>query len=150
MREGHNPYKVRGGKIKRKVRMIAVTSDPMEVINMRTGEVKTATPFMGRRVFKDQTDFIKVYNPDAMGKMSDRALKVFLYGMREMGFDGRFLLRTDECSAMVGLKKSSIMRGVQDLLEMNAISRHQKGVYWINPNIAFRGNRDDLLEENAI
>lgn len=145
-----NPYIVVGSRVKRKVRLIAVTDDPIEVLNRRTGEVKTATPFVGNRTYTDKSEFAKVYDVGSMMRMGGCALKVFLYGVYKMGYDGKFVLEIDECAGLCGISHRSVSRGLRDLIGMDAVRKDKKGVYWINPNIAYRGNRDELLDENNI
>ena len=55
-----SPYRVTGGRVKKRVRLVAVTDNPIDVINKTTGEVKTATPYVGNRAWRDISSFIKV------------------------------------------------------------------------------------------
>lgn len=134
------------GKVKRRVRLIAVTKDAMEVVNTTTGEVKAATPYVGNRAWRDVSPFVKVFDTEALLKLGMTEVKVFFYLLEIMDFNGRAYFEEDEFSALTGLGKRSAYYGLKGLVEKDFIRRDGGGAYWVNPNIAFRGNRDELMQ----
>lgn len=146
MKELYNPYTVRNTKVKRRVRMVAVNKNPLEVVNTVTGEVTLASPYVGKRQYRDIGEFIKVYNPLMMMRMSKEEYRVFMYALYKLDFSGLFLFDTDDCVEITGMSRSGVFRGLKGLLEKDSVRKDKRGAYWINPNIAFRGSRDELLE----
>ena len=146
MKEVENPYIVQPEKVKKRVRMIAVPKNPMDIVNTVTGEVERAMPIVGKRAWRDISSFVKIFDVKELIRMRSDEVRVFLYCMEVLDFDGKFLVDIDECKRMTGLCRSSIYRGIEKLTERDAIRRDGGGRYWINPNIAYRGSRDELME----
>jgi hypothetical protein len=63
-----------------------------------------------------------------------------------LDFDGRFVFDGSDCVEQMGFKNSrSAYYGLRGLVEKDFVRRDKKGAYWVNPNIAYRGSRDELL-----
>lgn len=146
MKEVENPYIVQPEKVKKRVRMIAVPKNPMDIVNTVTGEVERAMPIVGKRAWRDISSFVKIFDVKALICMKSDEVRVFLYCMEVLDFDGKFLVDIEKCKKMTGLCRSSIYRGLERLTEKDAIRRDGGGRYWINPNIAYRGSRDELMD----
>ena len=140
-----NPYKVESPTLKKRTRMVAVTENPLEIVNKETGEVTSIIPSVGKKSVRDVTEFIKVYNPAALMNLKPCEMKVLLYIMSVLRFGGEFSFECTECMKRTGMKKSSVYNGIVGLEDRDYIRRDENGKYWINPNIAYRGNRDELL-----
>lgn len=142
-----SPYRVQASKLKRRVRMVAVTTNPIDVVNKTTGEVMTATPYVGNRAWRDVSDFVKVFKPREIGMLSEREFKVFCWAMGRLDFEGRFKFNGAECKEAMGFKSErSVYYGLKGLVEKDYVKKDKRGMYWVNPNIAYRGNRDELLD----
>ena len=148
MRE--NPYSVSDARVKKRVRMVAVTANPLDVVNTVTGEVQRAMPYVGKRAYRDVSDFVKVFDWREIMKMQSYEMKVFGYACEMLEFDGSFRVDYEECMRMTGLSKSGVSKGLRGLVDKDAIRREGNGYYWINPNIAYRGNRDELIDISSI
>ena len=72
-----NPYKVESPALKKRTRMVAVTENPLEIVNKETGEVKSIIPYVGKKSVRDVTEFIKVYNPAALMNLKPCRQMVF-------------------------------------------------------------------------
>ena len=144
----NNPYVVSDTKVKKRVRLVAVTTNPMDVINTVTGEVQRATPYVGNRRFRDIGEFTKVYNSDVVFGLSVYALKVMLWIWYLMDYEGGFLFDADKCAEKIGVKRRMAYYGLQELKDKDIIRKDKGSKYWFNPNIAFRGSRDELLEQS--
>lgn len=140
-----NPYIVDSPRVKKRVRLVAVNEHPLEVIDRVTGEVKVATPYVGKRMYRDVSEFVKVYGLEELVRMGLQELKVLFYVMDSIDFEGSFRFEKDKCIAFTGLSRASVFRGLKRLRDRDVIRKKDGGHYWINPNIAFRGNRDELL-----
>lgn len=140
-----NPYRVEAQKLKRRVRLVAVTQNPIDVVNVATGEVQRATPYVGNRAWRDISDFVKLYDVQGLLRLKPYEWKVFMVALSELGFDGRFEFSEERYAEKIGCKRGLVYKGVRGLVEKDFIRRDKKGVYWVNPNVAFRGSRDELL-----
>ena len=140
-----NPYVVSNVPVRRRVRLVAVSSNPIDVVNTRTGQVESATPYIGKRTWRDVEEFTKVYPSDEIYELSINALRVMFYVWTVMDFDGMFVFSADECAEKIGVKKRQVFNGLRELRDRDIVRRDRGCRYWFNPNIAYRGNRDDLL-----
>lgn len=140
-----NPYRISGAKLKRRVRLVAVPSNPIDVVNRVTGVVEYATPYVGRREWRDISDFVKVYESEVLYELSAYALKVMFYIWEEMDFEGGFIFKAEDCAGRIGVGKRMVFRGMKELKDRDFVKKDKGCHYWFNPNIAFRGNRDDLI-----
>lgn len=140
-----NPYVVSEARVKKRVRLVAVANNPIDIVSRSTGEVVTATPYVGRRAIRDVSEFVKVYDPVEIGRMSVSEFRVFMYALSKMDFDGHFDLVVDECMELMGMCRRNVMYGIEGLIEKDAVRRDRRSAYWINPNIAYRGSRDELI-----
>lgn len=125
--------------------MVAVTRNPLDVVNTVTGEVTRATPYVGSRAYRDISEFVKVYDWGALMKLKVYEFKVLCYALDKLDFEGKFLFSADECMIATGLGRRSVFDGLKGLMDLDYIKKEKKGMYWFNPNIAFRGSRDGLL-----
>lgn len=141
-----SPYRVVGGRVKRRVRMIAVTNNPLEVIDRRTGEVKMATPYVGSRAWRDIEDFVKLYDTSSLMGLRLCEWRVLLCVMEDLDFDGLFVYNEEECVRRTGMTGRMVYRGLKGLVDRDIVRRSKRGVYWVNPNIVYKGSRDELLE----
>lgn len=137
---------VEDARVKKRVRMVAVADNPLDIVNTKTGEVKRAMPFVGNRAYRDVSEFVKVYDWMSLVQMKSYEWKVFGYACEELEFDGSFRMVYEDCMRMTGLSRSGVDKGLKGLVEKDYIRRECNGHYWINPNIAYRGSRDELLD----
>ena len=140
-----NPYRLESPSTRRRVRMIAVTDSPMEVVNKSTGEVKIATPYIGNRSVRDVTEFVKLYDTKRLMDLHPYEWKVLLYAAEKLQYEGDWLFDYKECMSDTGMSKSNVFRGLEGLVGKDIIMKKNKGTYWMNPNIIYRGSRDSLL-----
>jgi len=142
----NNPYVVRDAKVKRRVRLVAVTTNPMDIVNTATGEVERATPYVGKRQWRDIGEFTKVYSAEVVFGLSVYAFRVMHWIWSVMDFEGAFAFDADACAERIGVGRRHAFRGLKELKEKDIVRKNKGSLYWFNPNIAFRGSRDDLLD----
>lgn len=141
MKEG-NPYELKVKKWRKRRRVVAIVDQPLEVYDKETGEIKTATPFVGGDRFRDTTDFVKVYEPKMLIGMSKTAYNVLLYMMSRMNFEGYVEFKYAQCKKEIGYKDNkSIYNAICELVKKDIIRPKDEGGYWFNPNIIYRGQR---------
>jgi intergrase/recombinase len=117
----------------------------LQAINPDTGEMLGHTTFI-RQIEVDEDKFTKVYLSQfsAFWDLGKQGIKVFGYIMTKLiiGQD-LFIFLLDECLEYTDYKsKSSIFIGIGQLLQTEIIARGPaENLYFINPLVAFNGNR---------
>jgi intergrase/recombinase len=117
----------------------------LQAINPDTGEMLGHTTFI-RQIEVDEDKFTKVYLSQfsAFWDLGKQGIKVFGYIMTKLviGQD-LFIFLLDECLQYTDYKsKSSIFIGIGQLLQTEIIARGPaENLYFINPLVAFNGNR---------
>lgn len=144
MKEG-NPYKVIVSKYRRRFKADAVGTAPIEVINKQTGEVKAATQLVGTQKLYDTTDFVKLFQPSVFIGMSSNTVAVFSYIISQLQFGGYVQFNYDDCLRYTGYtSRQTLYRGLIELVRKDVIRQKAKGEWWVNPNIVYRGQRDEF------
>lgn len=116
----------------------------MEVVDKVTGEVKAVTPLVGNRAYKDTSEFVKLYEFDYLMDLKVYEMKVLLYMLREMSYQGMTIFKSSECAKVTGMSKSMVYMGLKGLIDRDVIRKEGQRMYWINPNIACKGSRDNF------
>ena len=144
MLEG-NPYIVKVTKVRKRFRPEVIGGKPVEVINTETGEVTVGTQLVGRQKTYDSSEFIKWYDPKVLIGLSSAAVAVFSYIVSRLRFGGIVSFEYKNASEYTGyVNRQSLWRGLQELLRLDIIRPKAKGEYWVNPNIVYRGQRDEF------
>ncbi len=140
-----NPYKVVVTKYRKRFKADAVGTAPVELVNKQTGEVRNATQIVGTQKIYDTTDFIKLYEPAVFIGMSSNEVAVFSYLMSHLQFGGYVQFDYAECMTYTGYtSRQAIYRGLIGLTKRDVIRPKKKGEWWMNPNIVYRGQRDEF------
>ena len=109
------------------------------IVNRDTGEVEGITGFY-QRITVDRTSFLKVYAQGirALLGLKPAGMKVFIIVYDEM-------LEDDIKESM---SKATFFRGISQLIEGNILAESPiRGMYWINVDYIYRGNRLALCKE---
>ena len=128
-----------------RTRMVAVAGNPIDVVNRSTGEVIGATPYVGRRMLRDTSDFVKLYNPKQLARLRPCEYVVFMCALGRLTFEGKFAFDEEVFIEEAGYARGNVYKGLRGLIEKDYVRKDKRGSYWINPNIAYRGSRDELL-----
>ena len=144
MLEG-NPYIVRATKTRRRFRPEIVGGKPVEVVDTKTGEVTVGTQLIGRQKVYDSSEFIKWYDPKVLIGLSVQAVAVFAYMVSRLRFGGIVQFDYKEAADYTGYKsRQSLWKGLRELQERDVIRRKDKQEWWVNPNVVYRGQRDEF------
>ena len=144
-----NPYKVIVKKYRKRFKADAVGTAPLETVNMKTGEVRTATQLVGTQKYYDTTDFIKLFEPEVLIGMSAPCVAVFSYIMSHLQFGGYVSFDYQDCLQYTGYSsRQSVYSGLQELRKKDIIRQKSRTDWWVNPNIVYRGQRDELYVED--
>lgn len=135
-------YQVKTGN-----KTIAVGSGQYGLFDRTSGNVEVdKTAFIGVRKIVDKGEFIKVYKGAifALFDVSKKAQLVFAYFMTAMKMnDHEVYFDAKECMEKTGYRSTrSVWEGLGELLKKGFIARSQKThIYYINPELAFNGDR---------
>lgn len=126
------------------------------IVNRDTGEVEGITGFY-QRITVDRTSFLKVYAQGirALLGLKPAGMKVFIIVYDEMLDDRNYqkdqivlnyeMLEDDIKESM---SKATFFRGISQLIEGNILAESPiRGMYWINVDYIYRGNRLALCKE---
>lgn len=140
-----NPYIVVAKKYRKRFKADAVGVEPVETINLRTGEIRAATQLVGTQKIYDTTEFVKFYEPGILVRMSSGAVAVFSYIVSNLQFGGYVMFDYKECLGYTGYKsRQAVYRGLMELAKLDVVRQKSKGEWWVNPNIVYRGQRDEF------
>lgn len=140
-----NPYKVVAKKHRKRFKAEVVGRNSVELIDRKTGEVKLATQIVGNSRYYDTTDFVKLFEPAILIKMSRAEVAVFCYLISHLQFGGYAVFDYNECLVYTGYNsRQTIYRGLVELNKKDVIRQKAKGEWWVNPNIVYRGQRDEF------
>lgn len=86
----------------------------------------------------------------ASGKYSKNTLTIFFVLIKKLQTNSdTVILNTNEICELTQYKKSSIKKAIQDLIELEIVSkirgRNNTYKYYINPLLIFKGNRIDFI-----
>ena len=117
-----NPYRVKAKKCKKRFKADAIGLTPIETVNLKTGEVRSATQLIGTQKIYDTTDFIKFYEPEILVGMSSEAVAVFAFIMNRLQFGGFIQFDYDECTKYTGYNsRQSVYRGLMELKNKDVV-----------------------------
>ena len=140
-----NPYKVLAKRVRRRFRAEAVGLNQIETVNLKTGEVGTATQLIGSQKVYDSTDFIKLYDPHIFCELSVSGTKVLSYIISELQFGGYVAFDYTDCMEYTGYdSRKAVCSGLKELKDKDIIRAKKRGEWWVNPNIVYRGQRDEI------
>jgi len=140
-----NPYKVIAKKVRKRFKAEALGAEQVEIVSTKTGEVRTATQLVGKQKLYDSTDFIKFFEPEILVGMGAQAVAVFSYIASHLQFGGYVQFEMQDCLSYTQYtSRQTIYNGINELLSKDVIRPKGKSEYWVNPNIIYRGQRDEL------
>lgn len=143
--EERNPYHVLIKKYRQRFKADAVGLDPLETLNLKTGEVRSAVQLVGNNRYYDTTDFIKLYDPQILTQMTSEAVGVFAYIASNLQFGGYVQFNYEDCVKYTNYSsRQSVYRGLMKLKEMDVVRPKCRGEWWVNPNIIYRGQRTEI------
>lgn len=152
-----NPF-IEGVGYNQKRRTEVLYDGHQAVIHNQTGEVLEDHLSVARVRMVDADQFVKVYLANLhvffdLGKAAQRVAEFVLnqIGHRAIG-RGEVLLTFAEykafCGERTGGTRQTFMRGMQELAEKNLVAKSPSPtVWWINPAVAFNGDRARFITE---
>jgi len=97
---------------------------------------------------RDTKKFVKLFDVMVFTKLSKAACALLCYALKNLGYDGKAVLSQKSFSKLNRYKTShTFYNAVEELKNMNILkSSSVNGVYWINPNIACKGDRTKVFD----
>lgn len=146
----NNPF-IQNIIIPRRNQTIVLGKDREKVIiNGDTGEVDD-TLFIAVKKELDKEQFVKIFHNQlqAIFDLSKKALKVFAYIASITEYTDKVIFELEKCKDFTGYSsKATILNGVAELLEKEFIAKTTiTNIYYINPQIFYKGDRLVLVSE---
>jgi hypothetical protein len=119
------------------------------LVDMQTGQIDDSL-FIAVRKEIDKEQFVKIFqnHMQAIFDLSRKALKVFSYIASVVEFSDKIIFEIEKCSKHTGYTKATIFSGLAELLEKEFIAKSTvQNVYYINPQIFYRGDRLVLIQD---
>lgn len=143
-----NPFVVTTKRFKR--RFVSTGSVVVERVDEETGEIIQEKKLTGEVQQVDVDNFIKLYEPKALLSMGGTTLRVFFYMLCRLQYKGIIPFDAKECATTLQLKSvSNIYKSIAELTNGGFIQKKDNNSFWINPNIAYRGVRQNLCTQYA-
>lgn len=123
-----------------------------DVINTETGEIDTQTMMvLSTRKEVDKAEFAKVFRHQfqCFFGLSKASLDILDYISDNIRYNhDRIALMIADLSEQKGISISTVYRSLYQLIENKLIAKADKvGIYYINPQIFFKGDRIVLINE---
>ena len=123
-----------------------------QVLNENTGELERKTHLvLGEQKKVDSQEFYKVYNGaiKSFYNLSNKSMDLFDYIMTHIKYgNDRICISSDAIKENKGMSKSTCYRCLIQLLNAQIIAKAStEGCYYINPAIAFKGDRITLVKQ---
>lgn len=133
-------------QIKTRNKTVAIGRKQLGLFSTDTNEVLEDTAFVGIRKIVDRGEFIKIYKGTLFSilQVSKKAQAVFAYLLEAMKMNEHTIyFDAQECMEQTKYKSTrSVWEGLAELLEKDFIARSSKThIYYINPEMAFNGDR---------
>jgi len=136
-----------------------VSAKGYDIIDHSTGELSNLQAIQATRRVIDKTEFVKVYSSGivAMFDLSKSAQDMFkvimtMYLDQKHKPDSLFI--NEDSLADYGYKKSRTTRtgALNQLIASQFVAPHakRKGIYFINPNMFYKGDRMTIVNEYAV
>lgn len=134
-------YEVYPTRVAHKMKRIGY-AEHVEVVSRRTGEVRDTVAVVNEPVTVDASGFIKLYKPEALSVLSITAIRVFLYLLSGLSYEGIVDISIDLMKDELGFKSpKSVRDALAELRKNDIIRRKAINEYWVNPNVACKGTR---------
>ena len=119
----------------------------IEYVDTQTGELLSGVQIVGNMYQSDTAYFVKLYNLKVLGMLSRAGVAVFSYMCERIQYDGTVEIDVAECMEVCGYSNSkSVYNGIQELLGLDIVRKKSQSVYYVNPNVVFRGDRTGIKQ----
>lgn len=130
----------------------AVGCTYQQVLNEESGELENQKIFvLGEQKKVDKQEYYKVFYGAIKNffQLSKSTMTLFEYIMTNICYShDRICILSGDVKEKIGMSRSGCYRGILQLLEAGVIAKaDQEGCYFINPTIAFKGDRITLIKQ---
>lgn len=135
------------------------TGHGRELIDAQTGEMGTYVSLVHTLAQKDEAQFVKIFSDGikAAFELTKTAARVFNVVLEQYerepmtkGYaDSIYLAWFDGglSGQNVGLSEATFNRGMRELVQKGFIYPRSPSLYWVNPNLFFKGDRVIFIKE---
>lgn len=147
-----SPFMEKLTTIKHRNKTMKMSREPIQFIDKSTGEISDTALFLHVKEEVDKESFVKIFKGQlrSLFDLNKTALKVAGYLMEALPINKDMVLfDLQECLEYTGFaNKKSVYDGLAELLEKEILAKSDKiNVFFINPSIAFNGNRMIIVND---
>lgn len=130
-----------------------------QMLNTETGEILKVTPLVHQIEYKDDAQFVKIFSDGikAAFELSKTAARVFQTVLEQYekepmnnGYaDSIYLAWFNKglSGEQTGMSEPTFNRGMRELVAKGFIYPRSPSLYWVNPNLFFKGDRVMFVKE---
>lgn len=111
-----------------------------EYLNTRTGEVEL---FDVVKLEERDFDFQKIWLGhllSALNILGNKKIKVLSWMLKNKNYENKVIATQRKMAKEIGTSVSTITETIKQLIDVDAIKVIQHGVYWLNPELVWKGN----------
>ena len=152
-----NPL-IEDNEIRVKQKLVKTRSTPSDLMDPETGEVTAATLIHTVETV-DEAHFVKVFIDGTkkafdLSRTASRAFQAILEEYQKEKMSGGYAESVQLYwfgnglnGETVNMSEKTFQRGLKELIQKNFLSPKIPNVFWVNPNLFFRGNRVAFMKE---
>jgi AraC-like DNA-binding protein len=152
-----NPL-VEDNEIRVRQKLVRTRSTPSDLLDPETGEVTAATLIHTVETV-DEEHFVKVFIDGTkkafdLTRTASRAFQAILEEYQKEKMSGGYAESVQLYwfgdglnGEALNMSEKTFQRGLKELMQKNFLSPKIPNVYWVNPNLFFRGNRVAFMKE---
>lgn len=152
-----NPL-VEQNEIRVRQKLVRTRSTPSDLLDPETGEVTAATMIHTVETV-DEEHFVKVFVEGTrlafdLSRTASRTFQAILEAYQKEKMSGGYVESVQLYwfgdglnGEAVNMSEKTFQRGLKELIQKNFLSPKIPNVFWVNPNLFFRGNRVAFMKE---
>ena len=152
-----NPL-IENNEIQVKQKLVRTRSTPSDLLDPETGEI-TASTLIHTVETVDEEHFVKVFVEGTrlafdLSRTASRTFQAILEAYQKEKMSGGYAESVQLYwfgnglnGEVVNMSEKTFQRGLKELIAKNFLSPKVPMVYWVNPNLFFRGNRVAFMRE---
>lgn len=152
-----NPL-VEHNEIRVRQKLVRTRSTPSDLLDPETGEI-TASTLIHTVETVDEEHFVKVFVEGTrlafdLSRTASRTFQAILEAYQKEKMSGGYAESVQLYwfggglnGEAVNMSEKTFQRGLKELIQKNFLSPKIPNVFWVNPNLFFRGNRVAFMRE---
>lgn len=126
-----------------------ISTEHSEELQKENEKLKEIGLEIGKRQYKQKASFVLLYSQPILNykELSEASFKVLFFILDRklsLGID-YVILSIPECCVELSMSRPTITKAFVELVNQKLLARRTDGVWWINPNYFYAGNRLKIL-----